>query len=52
MARYPQWLLDHDGDPRGCHSARTFCLRAIYLIDGRVDYALARGLVDGAGSSR
>lgn len=48
MAQRPQWLLDHDGDPRGCHSARIFCLRGIDLIDDRVDYALARGLMGDA----
>lgn len=48
MARHAQWLLDHDGDSRGCHSARIFCLRGIDLVDDRADYSLARGLMDDA----
>jgi acyl-CoA dehydrogenase len=48
MARHAQWLLDHDDDPRGCHSARIFCLGGIDLIDDRADYALAHGLMDDA----
>ncbi len=48
MARHAQWLLDHDGDSRGCHSARIFCLSGIDLVDDRADYSLARGLMDDA----
>jgi acyl-CoA dehydrogenase len=48
MARHGQWLIDHDGDRRGCHSARIFSLRGIDLVDDRVDHGLARDLMDGA----
>jgi hypothetical protein len=49
MARHAQWLLDHDGDARGCHSTRIFWLRGIDWIGDRYSYELARGLTDGAG---
>ncbi len=48
MARHAQWMLDHDGDKRGCNSTRIFWMRGIDLVDDRSDFSLARGLFDGA----
>jgi acyl-CoA dehydrogenase len=45
MARHAQWSLDHDGDRRGCHAARIFCLHGVDLIDARVNYGDSRALL-------
>ncbi len=49
MARQAQWLLDQDGDRRGCHSAILFSRRGINLIDEHADHTLASGLISGSG---
>jgi alkylation response protein AidB-like acyl-CoA dehydrogenase len=45
LARQAQWLVDHDGDRRGCHSAVIFCRRGVDLIDDGADYLLSRELM-------
>jgi len=45
MARHAQWLLDHNGDRRGCHSAVIFCRRGVDLIDDDSDLLRARELM-------
>ena len=48
IARHAQWSLDHDGDRRGCHAARIFCLHGVDLIDDGADYGISRALMDDA----
>ncbi|MGD8477839.1 MAG: acyl-CoA dehydrogenase family protein [Burkholderiales bacterium] len=49
LARHAQWLVDHDGDRHGCHSASIFCGRGIDLIDDAADYQRSLALMQPAG---
>lgn len=49
LARHGQWLVDHDGDRLGCHSAVIFCRRGVYLIDDDADHTRASELMKAAG---
>ncbi len=46
MARHGQWLVDHDGDRRGCHAAAIFCQRGIDMINDEIDHTLAAKLME------
>ncbi|UCH47358.1 MAG: acyl-CoA dehydrogenase family protein [Betaproteobacteria bacterium] len=46
MARHAQWLLDHDGDRRGCYSALIFCRHGVDMINEDVVHTHARGLME------
>ncbi len=45
LARHAQWLLDREGDRRGCYAAVIFSRRGIDLIDDDADHQLASGLM-------
>lgn len=47
MARHAQWLVDHDGDRRGCHSALIFSRRNIDLVDREADLSHCQELLAG-----
>jgi hypothetical protein len=49
MARHAQWLLDREGDRRGCYSALIFCRRGVDLIDESADHTLAGRLMRSSG---
>jgi hypothetical protein len=51
LARQAQWLVDHDGDRRGCYSAVIFCRRGVDLIDDGADYLLSRELMRADGQA-
>jgi alkylation response protein AidB-like acyl-CoA dehydrogenase len=46
MARHAQWLLDHDGDRRGCYSTLIFCRHGVDAINEEIDHTHARGLME------
>jgi len=46
MARHAQWLIDHDGDRRGCYSALIFCRHGVDMINEEIDHTHAQGLME------
>lgn len=46
MARHAQWLIDHDGDRRGCYSALIFCRHGVDMINDEIDHTHAQGLME------